>query len=73
MLIFSLASVVAELSAILWFFTKQKLQNIAGTNAATCQKIMAADVPSYPPQSVADAIRAIGENVLDTYAGKQPS
>jgi hypothetical protein len=36
--------VVAELSAILSFFTKKKLQNVSGTNAATCP--LAADFPS---------------------------
>ncbi len=46
MLIFSLASVVAELIAILWFFTKQTLQNISGSNAATWWQKLATDFPS---------------------------
>jgi hypothetical protein len=36
-LIFSLASVVGEIIAILGFVTKLKLPNIYGTNAATWQ------------------------------------
>jgi hypothetical protein len=40
--------VVVELSAILCFFTKFKLQNIAGTNAAdTWWQKLAADFPSF--------------------------
>jgi hypothetical protein len=35
-LIFSLASVVAELLTIVWFFTKKELQNISGSHIATC-------------------------------------
>jgi len=39
---FSLALVVVELLAILWFFAKQKLQNLSGTHAATLwQKLTA--------------------------------
>ncbi len=45
-LIFSLALEVAELVAISWFFTKQKLQNISETNAATWRQKLAADFPS---------------------------
>jgi hypothetical protein len=45
-LISSLASVVAELLAILWFLTKQNLQYITETNAATWQQKVAADTPS---------------------------
>jgi hypothetical protein len=44
-LISSLASVVAELLAILWFITKQNLQYITETNAATWQQKVAADIP----------------------------
>ncbi len=47
MLIYSLASVVAELLAILWFFTKWKLKNISGTQAATWWQKLAADFPSF--------------------------
>ncbi len=42
-LIFSLALAVDELLAILRFFTKQKLQNMFGTLAATWQQKLAAD------------------------------
>ncbi len=47
MLIYSLASVVAELLAILWFFTKWKLKNISGTQADTWWQKLAADFPSF--------------------------
>ncbi len=43
-IIFDLAFVVVELFIILWFFTKEKLQNILGTHAATWQKKLAADL-----------------------------
>jgi hypothetical protein len=46
LLIFTLASVVAELLAILGFFTNQKLLNMSGTNAATWWHKLAADFPS---------------------------
>jgi hypothetical protein len=45
-LIFSRASVVAQLLTILPFFDKQKLQNISGTDPATWQLKLAADIPS---------------------------
>ncbi len=43
-LIFPLSLVVYDLSAILWFFTKWKVQNISGTNAATWWQNLAADL-----------------------------
>ncbi len=43
---FSLALVVVEFLAILWFFTKLKLQNISGSYAATWWQKLAADIPS---------------------------
>ncbi len=43
MLIFSLSSAVAELLAILWVFTKQKLQNMSVANAATWWQKLEAD------------------------------
>ncbi len=46
MLIFSRASVVAQLLTTLLVFAKQKLQNISGTHAATWQQKLAADIPS---------------------------
>jgi hypothetical protein len=41
---FSLASVVAEWLAILWFFTKEQLQNMSGMNTATWRQKLAADI-----------------------------
>jgi hypothetical protein len=44
-LFFSLASVVTKLLQILQFFTKYKLQNTSGTDAATWRQKLAADFP----------------------------
>jgi hypothetical protein len=44
---FILASVVAELLAILWFFAKWKLRNMSGTGAATWWQKQAVDIPSF--------------------------
>jgi hypothetical protein len=41
---FPLSLVVDELLAFLWFFTKQKLQNISETHAATSGQKLAADL-----------------------------
>ncbi len=46
MVIFSPALVVVELSTIVIFHLKQKLQNIAETRAATWRQKLAADFPS---------------------------
>jgi hypothetical protein len=43
---FSIASVVTKLLAILCFSTKSQLQDIPGANAATWQQELAADFPS---------------------------
>jgi hypothetical protein len=46
-LISYLALVVVEFLAILWFFTKLKLQNISGNNAAHKRQKLATDFPSF--------------------------
>ncbi len=46
MCLFFLVSAVAELLAILGFFTKEQSQNISGTNAATWRHNLAAYIPS---------------------------
>jgi hypothetical protein len=46
---FSLALVVVEFIAILWLFTKEKLQNIFGNHSATWRQKLAADFPSRWP------------------------
>jgi hypothetical protein len=46
-LILSLALVVVEFLAILWFFTNQKLQNISGNHAATCRQRLTAFFPHF--------------------------
>jgi hypothetical protein len=45
-LIFSLALVVVEFLTILGLFTKLKLKNMPGNNAATWKQKLAADIPS---------------------------
>jgi hypothetical protein len=52
---FSLASVVAEFLAILWFFHK-KMQNISGIHAATWWQKLAADSPSLHSSDQGDKI-----------------
>ncbi len=46
-LIFYLALVLAELLAILWFFTEQKLQNISVTHAVTWWQKLAIDLTYF--------------------------
>jgi hypothetical protein len=43
-LILYLAQAVVEILAMLWFFTKWKLQNICGIDAASLRQKLAADL-----------------------------